>query len=169
MPTPTFRTENIAEIARQALFLAEVATPNVRFRLQLDEPLTPFVCDRRQIGQAFTNLIKNAVEAIVAKGENAEGEVTVSMRQRGDLLLVDVADTGCGVPPELRDRLFEPYVTTRQRGTGLGLAIVKRIVEDHSGRLDLQNQPEGGALVRMEFDLVANRALHPAPETEQVS
>jgi two-component system nitrogen regulation sensor histidine kinase NtrY len=82
---------------------------------------------------------------------------------------VDVADSGCGVPPELRERLFEPYVTTRQRGTGLGLAIVKRIVEDHSGRLDLQDRPEGGALVRMEFDLVANRGLHPAPETEQVT
>jgi two-component system nitrogen regulation sensor histidine kinase NtrY len=168
MPTPTFRSENIAEIARQALFLAEVATPNVRFRLHIEEPVPPFVCDRRQMGQAFTNLLKNASEAIVSKGESAEGEVTVSIRQRGDLLLVDIADTGCGVPPELRERLFEPYVTTRQRGTGLGLAIVKRIVEDHSGRLDLQDRPEGGALVRIEFDLAANRALQPVPETEQV-
>lgn len=168
MPTPTFRTENIAEIARQALFLAEVATPNVRFRLQLDEPLPTFVCDRRQIGQAFTNLLKNAVEAIAAKGENAEGDVLVSIRQRGDLLVIEFADTGCGVPPDLRERLFEPYVTTRQRGTGLGLAIVKRIVEDHSGRLDLHDRPEGGALVRIEFDLIANRSLHPVPETEQV-
>jgi two-component system nitrogen regulation sensor histidine kinase NtrY len=169
MPTPTFRTENLGEIARQALFLAEVATPNVRFRLEANEPLPPFVCDRRQIGQAFTNILKNATEAIAAKGEAVEGDVTVSIRQRAEILVVDVADTGCGVPPELRERLFEPYVTTRQRGTGLGLAIVKRIVEDHSGRLDLQNLPQGGALVRMEFDIVANRALHPAPETEQVT
>jgi two-component system, NtrC family, nitrogen regulation sensor histidine kinase NtrY len=169
MPTPTFRTENLGEIARQALFLAEVATPNVRFRMQADEVLPSFVCDRRQIGQAFTNLLKNASEAIASKSDSTEGEVILSIHWRDDLLLVDIADSGCGVPPELRDRLFEPYVTTRQRGTGLGLAIVKRIVEDHSGRLDLQNRPEGGALARMEFDLVANRALQPAPETEQVT
>ncbi len=168
MPTPTFRSENIAEIARQALFLAEVATPNVRFRLHIEDPVPPFVCDRRQMGQAFINLLKNAAEAIGSKGQSSDGDVAVSIRQRGDLLLVDIADTGCGVPPELRDRLFEPYVTTRQRGTGLGLAIVKRIVEDHSGRLDLQDRPEGGALVRIEFDLAANRALQPVPETEQV-
>jgi two-component system nitrogen regulation sensor histidine kinase NtrY len=169
MPTPTFRTENIAEIARQALFLAEVATPNVRFHLEVDDPLPPFICDRRQIGQAFTNLLKNASEAISSKTENSAGDVSVSIRLQNDLLVVDVVDTGCGVPPELRERLFEPYVTTRQRGTGLGLPIVKRIVEDHVGRLELHNLPEGGALARMEFDIVANRALQPAPETEQLA
>lgn len=169
MPTPTFRTENLAEIARQALFLAELATPNVRFRMQADDNLPPFVCDRRQIGQAFTNLLKNASEAIASKVDTEDGEVTISIFRRKDLLLVDIADSGCGVPHELRERLFEPYVSTRQRGTGLGLAIVKRIVEDHGGRLDLQNRPEGGARARMEFDLVANHALQPAPETEQVT
>jgi two-component system nitrogen regulation sensor histidine kinase NtrY len=169
MPTPTFRTENLAEIARQALFLAEVATPNVRFRMQADDELPPFVCDRRQIGQAFTNLLKNASEAIASKADSDDGEVALSIFRRNDLLFVDITDSGCGVPHELRERLFEPYVTTRQRGTGLGLAIVKRIVEDHGGRLDLQNRPEGGARARMEFDLVANHALQPDPETEQVT
>jgi two-component system, NtrC family, nitrogen regulation sensor histidine kinase NtrY len=169
MPTPTFRTENLAEIARQAVFLSEVATPNVRFRLYAQDPIPPFVCDRRQIGQAFTNLLKNASEAIQSVGEGAEGEVLVSVYQREGALIVDVADSGCGLPPDLRERLFEPYVTTRQRGTGLGLAIVKRIVEDHQGRLDIMNRPEGGALARMEFDLAANSALHSALEPEQVT
>ena len=89
--------------------------------------------------------------------------------QRDDLLTVEIFDTGCGIPNELRERLFEPYVTTRQRGTGLGLAIVKRIVEDHGGRLELSNRPEGGAVARMEYDLVANRGLLPILETEQVT
>lgn len=169
MPTPTFRTESISEIARQSVFLAEVATPDVRFRLQADEDLPPFVCDRRQIGQAFTNLLKNASEAIAACSDIPNGEVTVSLHHKGDSLLVEIADTGCGLPGELRERLFEPYVTTRQRGTGLGLAIVKRIVEDHSGRLDIMNRPEGGALARIEFDLAANRDLENIPETEQVN
>jgi two-component system nitrogen regulation sensor histidine kinase NtrY len=167
MPAPTFRTESLAEIVRQALFLAEVATPNVSFRLEAEGELPPFVCDRRQIGQALTNLFKNAAEAIAQKGEGS-GEIVVSLKRQGDQLMVEIADTGCGVPPELRERLFEPYVTSRQRGTGLGLAIVKRIVEDHQGRLDIVNRPEGGALARMAFDLAANCGLHSMPETEQV-
>ncbi|MGL6042883.1 MAG: sensor histidine kinase, partial [Sandaracinobacteroides sp.] len=159
MPAPTFRKEKLTEIARQALFLSEVATPNVVFSLHAQEPVPPFICDRRQIGQAFTNLLKNAVEAIVSKSETAEGSIFVEIYQREGSLIVDVADTGCGLPPDLRERLFEPYVTTRQRGTGLGLAIVKRIVEDHAGRLDIMNRPEGGVLARMEYDLAANNAL----------
>jgi two-component system nitrogen regulation sensor histidine kinase NtrY len=127
------------------------------------------VCDRRQIGQAFTNLLKNASEAIASKSENEPGEVDFRLRADGDRLFVEIADTGCGIPVEIRERLFEPYVTTRQRGTGLGLAIVKRIVEDHHGRLDISNRPEGGALARMEFDMRANRALVANPDPEQVT
>lgn len=169
MPSPTFHVESIGEIARQSVFLAEVAAPHVRFRLQADDPLPPFVCDRRQIGQAFTNLLKNASEAIASKSENEPGEVDFRLRADGDRLFVEIADTGCGIPVEIRERLFEPYVTTRQRGTGLGLAIVKRIVEDHHGRLDISNRPEGGALARMEFDMRANRALVANPDPEQVT
>lgn len=169
MPTPTFHAESLGEIARQAMFLAEVATPDVRFRLTVPEDLPAFVCDRRQIGQAFTNLLKNASEAIVSKQDSISNEVDMTISLADGALLVEIADTGCGLPAELRERLFEPYVTTRQRGTGLGLAIVKRIVEDHQGRLDLSNRPGGGAVARMEFDLAANRALLFNPEPEQVA
>ena len=164
MPTPTFRLENISEIARQAMFLSEVASPNVRFAFHADDQLPLFVCDRRQLGQAFTNLLKNASEAIASKGDGVTGSIDMSIVRRGDTLLVEVADDGCGVPGELRARLFEPYVTTRPRGTGLGLAIVKRIIEDHHGRLDLVNRDPAGAIARMEFDLAANRGLLPHPE-----
>jgi two-component system nitrogen regulation sensor histidine kinase NtrY len=168
MPAPTFRPESLPEIARQAVFLAEVATPNVRFSLVTNGDIPPFVCDRRQIGQALTNLIKNAVEAIQSQGEHQSGEVEIEIDHRDDRLQVIVRDSGCGLPPDLRERLFEPYVTTRRRGTGLGLAIVKRIVEDHAGFLEIGNRPEGGAVVRLDFDLQANRALG-APEREQVT
>jgi two-component system nitrogen regulation sensor histidine kinase NtrY len=169
MPTPTFRTESLGEIARQSIFLAEVATPNVRYTLVAEETLPQFVCDRRQIGQAFTNLLKNASEAIISCGDDSSGEVVVTLFLRAGMLVVEIADNGCGLPGELRERLFEPYVTTRQRGTGLGLAIVKRIVEDHAGRLDIMNRPEGGALARIEFDLAANQALETILEPEQVT
>jgi two-component system nitrogen regulation sensor histidine kinase NtrY len=169
MPTPTFHAESLGEIARQSMFLAEVATPDVRFRLTVPEDLPSFVCDRRQIGQAFTNLLKNASEAIVSKSDSGKAEVDLAISVADGALLVEITDTGCGLPAELRERLFEPYVTTRQRGTGLGLAIVKRIVEDHQGRLDLSNRPGGGAVARMEFDLAANCALLSNPEPEQVA
>ncbi|WP_408015275.1 sensor histidine kinase NtrY-like [Sandaracinobacteroides hominis] len=168
MPTPSFQPESITDIARQAMFLAEVATPNVKFRLQAIDDLPSFVCDRRQIGQAFTNLLKNASEAIASMSETATGEVDVQIFLQAGDLVVEIADTGCGIPGELRDRLFEPYVTTRQRGTGLGLAIVKRIIEDHHGHLALANRAGGGAVARMEFNLAANRALDSHPEPEQV-
>ncbi|MFQ3665364.1 MAG: PAS domain-containing sensor histidine kinase [Sphingomonadaceae bacterium] len=170
MPGPTFREEDIVEIARQAVFLAQVAAPGVRFQLRADSPSIPFVCDRRQLGQAFTNLLKNAIEAIQGcqEGEGAGDEVALTIHVEGDRLLVTIADTGCGLPADLRDRLFEPYVTTRQRGTGLGLAIVKRIVEDHRGRLDLLPGQSGdtarpGAVARMEFSLGATRELLDRP------
>lgn len=166
MPAPSFREENLPEIARQSLFLQEVAHPDIRFRLDVQDEIPPFICDRRQFGQLFTNLLKNASEAIKAKGENASGEVVLTLAASEERLLLSVADTGIGIPPELKHRITEPYVTTRARGTGLGLAIVKRIVEDHAGRLELLNRPEGGAQVRLEFDLQANRALEAVNPSE---
>ncbi len=168
MPMPTFHAESLGEIARQAVFLAEVATPGISYRLDIPDDLPVFVCDRRQIGQAFTNLLKNAAEAILASDESG-GEIHISLRVAGPKMVVDICDTGVGIPPDMRERLFEPYVTTRQRGTGLGLAIVKRIIEDHHGHLDILNRTDGvtGAIVRIEFDLAVNHHLEPVAEKEK--
>ncbi len=169
MPTPTFREESLPEIARQAVFLATVATPAVRFRLHADDGLPPFVCDHRQIGQALTNLLKNSVEAIRARSPGGEGQVDVAIGHDSSCITITIEDDGCGLPQQLRDRLFEPYVTTRQRGTGLGLAIVKRIIEDHGGRLELANRAGGGAVARLTFDRAANTALLDLRQSEQVA
>ena len=173
MPVPSFSEEAIGEIAKQSVFLMEVANPDIHFRLVVPEALPPFVCDRRQIAQVFTNILKNASESIHSKNENVESEVLTRISLNDGALLIEVSDTGVGVPGQLRDRLFEPYVTTRERGTGLGLAIVKRIVEDHRGRLDIRNRPEGGAVLSIEFDMTANHALLSAPgahdDLEQVN
>ncbi|HEX4739637.1 MAG TPA: ATP-binding protein [Allosphingosinicella sp.] len=155
MPKPVFREENIVEIARQALFLHEVAHPDIKFTLDAPEPSPILVCDRRQLGQALTNVVKNAVEAIDQKGEEAkargEGEIAMIVREQGPQLIVEIADTGIGLPAE-RARLTEPYMTTRAKGTGLGLAIVKKIVEEHFGSIDFEDRPGGGSLVRLLFD-----------------
>lgn len=155
MPKPVFREESLLDIARQAMFLHEVAHPAIRFTLV--EPETPptMVCDRRQLGQALTNIVKNAVEAIDAKVErDAEtaGEVVLTLRSDAeDRVLLTVADNGIGLPAE-RDRIIEPYMTTRSRGTGLGLAIVKKIVEEHFGTMAFSDRPGGGTVVALSFD-----------------
>jgi len=112
------------------------------------------VCDRRQLGQALTNLVKNGVEAIKAQpdGEEASGLVIVTIAAGEDgIVTIRVADSGVGLPAE-RDRLVEPYMTTRARGTGLGLAIVKKIVEEHFGTMSFADRPGGGAVVCLSFD-----------------
>lgn len=157
MPKPVFREEDIVEIARQALFLHEVAHPEIDFRLDAPEPAPLLVCDRRQIGQALTNIVKNGVEAIKQNGEvGGQGPRSITMRvaSEGGCISIDVSDTGIGLPPE-RDRLTEPYMTTRTKGTGLGLAIVKKIVEEHFGSIAFDDVPGGGTKVHIVFDAEA--------------
>jgi len=155
MPKPRFRRENLVDIARQALFLHEVAHPSIRFSLDAPDPSPTMVCDRRQLGQALTNIIKNACEAIDAQqGEGQAGTIAMTIREADGRLSLDLADDGVGLPAE-RDRLTEPYVTTRAKGTGLGLAIVRRIVEEHMGTISFADRTGGGTLVRLDFDLHA--------------
>ena len=155
MPKPVFQREPMFDICREALFLHEVAHPGVAFHLDAPDGPIPMVCDRRQLGQALTNLVKNAVEAIEQKGEGpATGSVSMSLRRAGDRVLIDITDTGIGLPED-RERLFEPYVTTRVRGTGLGLAIVKKIVEEHFGTIGFDDAAGGGTVVKMVFDAAA--------------
>lgn len=158
MPKPLFRRESLLDIARQAMFLHEVAHPTIRFELDVPEEPPSLVCDRRQMGQALTNVIKNAVEAIDARGEGEalpQGEVALTIRQEdAHRILLTVADNGVGLPVE-RDRIVEPYMTTRSRGTGLGLAIVKKIIEEHLGTIAFTDRDGGGTVVTICFDTEA--------------
>ena len=168
MPKPVFRHENVHEIARQSLFLHEVAHPGIGFALQPPEGQFDMVCDRRQLGQALSNVVKNAVEAIEARRSRGEhnlagDRVDLKVREEQGQLIIDVTDTGVGLPEE-RERLTEPYMTTRVRGTGLGLAIVKKIVEEHLGEIAFLDRPGGGSHVRIAFD--AHRLATLASEDE---
>ena len=114
------------------------------------------MCDSRQVSQALINILKNAAEAVESRnGSNAvlsPGWIGVTVRGNIDdvqrLVYVEVEDNGRGLPQENRDRLTEPYVTTRTKGTGLGLAIVK-IMEDHNGDLSIEDRDGGGARVSL--------------------
>jgi two-component system nitrogen regulation sensor histidine kinase NtrY len=156
MPKPAFRDENIHDIARHALFLHEVAHPGIIFTLDPAQGEYRMVCDRRQLGQALTNVVKNAVEAIESRktrGEHslAGDRVDLRLHDEDRHLIIDVIDTGVGLPED-RERLTEPYMTTRVRGTGLGLAIVKKIVEEHMGEIAFLDRPGGGTHVRIAFN-----------------
>jgi two-component system nitrogen regulation sensor histidine kinase NtrY len=174
MPKPVFRKENIHEVARHALFLHEVAHPEVKFRLVPPTGDFELVCDRRQLGQALTNVVKNGVEAIEsrkARGEHHLGgdRVELKMRREGEQFIIDITDTGVGLPED-RERLTEPYMTTRVRGTGLGLAIVKKIVEEHCGEIAFLDRSGGGTHVRMAFDiekLAEREGQAPTSEAEE--
>ncbi len=147
MPAPTFGPEDVRDIVRQSVFLFEVARPDLRFVVTVPDDGDALVCDRRLLSQAITNVVKNAVEAIDEKGAGA-GRIAVTVAQDARTLQLVVEDDGVGLPPQ-RDRIAEPYMTTRQSGTGLGLAIVKKIVEDHLGEMDFADAPGGGARVRI--------------------
>ncbi len=126
------------------------------------------MCDGRIVGQALANVLKNASEAIAARRAlfpGHAGRIRARLGVEGDTLAFEIQDNGVGLPAKDRDRLTEPYVTTRQKGTGLGLAIVKRILEDHGGRLDLADAaPPPGACVVLSFPY-----SHPSPQAAQTN
>ena len=147
MPKPTFGVEDLRDILRQAVFLFEVAKPDIAFSVRTPAEIEPLVCDRRLLSQAVTNIVKNAVEAIEEKYKNSDTVATghvgaaLEIGAEGEVV-IRVTDDGIGLP-EARDAIAEPYMTTRQGGTGLGLAIVKKIVEQHYGELEFSDNPAG--------------------------
>ena len=156
MPAPTMKRENLSTLCREAVFLQSTAHPDIEYDCVVPETPLYLRCDGRQMTQVLTNLLKNAVDSILDRQAStsnklAPGHVALSVAATPDGVVIKVRDNGKGIPVELRDRLTEPYVTTRARGTGLGLAIVKKIMEDHSGDLTLDNHPEGGAEVTLFF------------------
>ena len=164
MPKPSFRDEDIHDIARAALFLHEVAHPGIHFSIDPRSGPIRMVCDRRQMAQALTNIVKNSVEAIEARRKQGvvredDDRIACTISREGGELTIEIADTGIGLPAE-RERMTEPYMTTRQRGTGLGLAIVKKIIEEHAGQLAFFDRDGGGSRVRISFDAtkLADRA-----------
>jgi two-component system nitrogen regulation sensor histidine kinase NtrY len=156
MPAPVMAQEDLVELCRQAIFLQQAANPSIAFSTDFPDKGLRLICDAQQIGQALTNLLKNAAEAIEARIEaagsgEADGHVHVALRESAEDVVLSIEDNGRGLPEQGRERLTEPYVTTRARGTGLGLAIVKKIVEDHGALLQLDDRPGGGAVVRVTF------------------
>jgi len=158
MPKPVIEGEDVADTVRQAVFLMKVGHPDIDIETEIKEDPLHAQFDRRLISQALTNIIKNATEAIeaVAQEEMDRGRIDVVAGRENDQIVIDVVDNGIGLPKVARQRLLEPYVTTRAKGTGLGLAIVGRVLEDHGGRIELKDASDfrpgqRGAWMRLRF------------------
>jgi two-component system nitrogen regulation sensor histidine kinase NtrY len=137
MPQPVIKPEDVGRVVREALVLQKQAHPEVAWVTDIPErgPVAP--CDRRQLGQALTNLLQNAADAVAMRA--GAGRIQVSVCDAGEEICIRVADDGVGLPDD-RVRLTEPYVSHKPKGTGLGLAIVKKIMEDHGGRIVLEDR-----------------------------
>ncbi len=163
MPKAAPERMNLAEVIKDATMLQRVSSRDIDIDVDVSKADFEFMFDRRLITQAITNLVKNASEAIDARDqrENIEkGHVHVEAGVERDVPFIRVTDNGVGLPKENRNRLAEPYMTTRDKGTGLGLAIVKRIMEEHGGHLRLQDSPLGtGAQVTLEFSRLSEPLL----------
>ncbi|WP_371168711.1 sensor histidine kinase NtrY-like [Aliiroseovarius sp. 2305UL8-7] len=145
MPEPERRATDVVGLIRDAVLLQQAGQEGVDIKADLMDGPIDLEIDATMIGQALTNLIKNAGEAIETlqeKGAPAEHtpEVRVAMHDATGGIEITIADNGIGLPED-RAKLFEPYVTTREKGTGLGLPIVKKIIEEHGGRLTLEDAP----------------------------
>ena len=149
------RADNINKVVEEASALALVGRPGVLVRLDLAPELPPALIDKVQIQQVLLNLVRNAIEAM---GDQPNAELVIRTRATGpEALLVSVSDNGTGLPPMVRDQLFQPFVTTKRAGMGLGLSICRSIVNAHGGSLRAEDRPEGGTIFI--FDLPVAREL----------
>ncbi len=174
MPKPTKEVTDLRGILRDAVFLREMGNNHIAFQREFGDKPLQGMFDSRMLGQAFGNLIKNAVEAIEGvpadeKREQPKILVRAVYDEVRDRFIADVIDNGRGLPVENRHRILEPYMTMREKGTGLGLAIVKKIIEEHGGQLELHDAPADfdhgrGAMIRVLLPRVERMAM---PETAE--
>jgi two-component system, NtrC family, nitrogen regulation sensor histidine kinase NtrY len=171
MPKARLQPDDLCECVRQAAFLMRVGHADVDVIEELPAPSLIAKFDKRLLSQALQNIIKNAIEGVAARepqDAQEKGVVRIVLNARGDEAEIDVIDNGKGFPATNRHLLLEPYMTTRADGTGLGLPIVAKIIEDHGGRLELLDAPQGrGACVRLIIPLApaafeADKSASPA-------
>ncbi len=173
MPSPILKETDIADVVKQSVFLQDVAASRIQFSTRYPAETRTLMCDGRLVGQALTNILKNAVESVTARTERdmtdgtdtiEPGLIKVELVQDKDRTEIRVDDNGLGLPQEQKDRLMEPYVTTRAKGTGLGLAIVRRIMEEHGGTARIADRTPLGARAVLVF---SHRALEKKAATAE--
>jgi two-component system nitrogen regulation sensor histidine kinase NtrY len=161
MPEANMEPVNMNQLVRDAVFMQNQAAPDVHFAIKASHPFIIWHCDSHQVSQVLMNLLQNAVNAIrerefprnQTQGANS---IVVELSMQPSRLFIVIEDNGPGFPAEKRERLFEPYYTTRAKGTGLGMSIVLRIVTEHAGTMELKDAI-GHPGARVEISLPNNR------------
>ncbi len=156
MPAPEMAMADLKKVVRETVFMQKVGNPDIDFELTVSERPLDMIFDQRMLSQALINVIKNSVEAIeaVKNDESTKGKILIQVASNDNQATIEIIDNGKGLPEANRQRLLEPYMTTREKGTGLGLAIVRKILEDHGGIIELMDAPETseggrGAMMRL--------------------
>jgi two-component system sensor kinase FixL len=150
------QSENIRSLVEEASALALVGAreAGVRFTLEVADKIPPVLADRVQVQQVVLNLMRNAIEAMQA---GAVRELTLKcFSLPGDVVQIDVSDTGSGIAPEILSNLFQPFVTSKPQGMGVGLSISRTIIEAHGGRLWANPRPGGGTVFHMTLRAVGS-------------
>jgi two-component system sensor histidine kinase HydH len=145
-PTPVMQKINLNEIIHEVdtLMAVEASNRNITLMERLDPNLPPLQADPNQMRQVLLNLIKNAFEAL-----DSGGRVTLTSGAADNQAWFSVQDTGGGMSPEVLEKIFNPFFTTKKKGTGLGLAVIHKIVSDHHGTVDVESVPDEGTTIRV--------------------
>ncbi len=148
LPNARLAPADLNQIAEETITLFRSAHPEIAFELETESAVPVFDLDKEQMSRVLINLLDNAVAAVEEAGPPRQVAVRLSYDDILKIVRLEVEDSGPGVPPEDRLRLFEPYFSTKRGGTGLGLTIVSTIVTDHNGYIRVQdNQPQGTRII----------------------
>jgi signal transduction histidine kinase len=163
MPPPQFQRVDLEQVARGVASLHDSRDDGAGPRVELEvDALAPVLADHDQLVQVLTNLVQNGIEAAAAAGVQPLVRIRIASASATEVR-IEVRDNGPGIDPAVRERLFEPYVTTKREGTGLGLAIVQTIVHEHGGELSADDAPGGGARFEVVLPLDGPPLLEKAP------
>jgi signal transduction histidine kinase len=157
---------SLTDVIRDAIAMAESHSlkGEVEVRVDVPEALRPLQGDSAQLRQIFTNFLTNAFEAMNGTGMveitavAQDGDEESGPDHGGPTVVITVSDNGPGIPPEVTDRIFSPFFTTKPQGSGLGLAIVRKIVDAHDGRIDLNSSPKNGTRFRVTLPVASTAA-----------
>ena len=154
MPAAVLQPQNLADIIAGQFELIQVEYPDIDFRRNVPDGPIMIDADAGLLRQALTNILQNAAEAVAEAKQQSDPSIELAVKMQKSQVQITVLDNGPGFPEMNLDELIEPYVTTREKGTGLGLSIVQKIIQDHNGRLGLDNTQDGGAQVMIELPLL---------------
>ena len=154
MPVPVFKKVNLTNLVKEISSLSILSNENIEVKIKVPKIIVYAVVDENQIRQALQNILSNGINSMLERTNNSnfKNMLTIELIKNKNIFNINVIDTGMGLPKNIKDDITDPYVTSRKNGTGLGLAIVKKIMEDHSGTLEVNNlEGKNGVCASLKF------------------